>query len=90
MGEVCAIITIKRKILAKQNLRQLVLSQHSLRNLIPLYNDASPTENLSDYREGQEFMLASLGSYMHLEMCQSLMLTAKVTLGQSSAPEGIG
>lgn len=86
---VCAIIT-KSKILAKQNLKDLVLSQHSLRNVIPLYNEASPTENLCDYREGQEFMLDSLGSYMHLEMCQSLMLTAKVTLGQRSAPQGSG
>lgn len=30
-------------------------------------------------------MLAPLGSYMHLEMCQSLVLTAKVTSGQRSA-----
>ena len=31
-------------------------------------------------------MFAPLGSYMHLEMCQSLMLTAEATLGQRSAP----
>ena len=30
--------------------------------------------------------LAPLGSYMHLEMCQSLTLTAEATLGQRSAP----
>lgn len=41
-------------------------------------------------RKVKEVMLASLGSYMHLEMCQSLMLTAKATLVQRSAPEGIG
>ena len=31
-------------------------------------------------------MFAPLGSYMHLEMCQSLMLTAEATLGQRCAP----
>lgn len=54
--------------------------------LIPLYNQASPTENLCDRRKGQRVMFAPLGSYMHLEMCQSLMLTAEATLGQRSAP----
>lgn len=54
--------------------------------LIPLYNRASPTENLCDRRKGQRVMFAPLGSYMHLEMCQSLMLTAEATLGQRSAP----
>lgn len=60
------------------------------RNVIPSHNKASPAANLCDHRGGQEFTLSSLGSYMHFEMCQSLMLTAKVTLGQRSAPEGVG
>lgn len=41
-------------------------------------------------QEMSKGVLAPLGSYMHLEMCQSLMLTAKATVGQRSAPGGIG
>lgn len=49
-----------------------------------------PTENLCDCRKCERVVLAPLGSDMHLEMCQSLWLTAKATLGQRSAPGGIG
>lgn len=53
---------------------------------MPLFNQASPTENLCDLGKGQRVASAPLGSYLHLEMCQSLVLTVKSTSGQRSSP----
>lgn len=49
-----------------------------------------PIETCATAGNVTEFTSASPGSYMHLEICQSLMLTAKATLGQRSAPGGTG
>lgn len=47
----------------------------------------SPAANLCEGWKGQRVTLVPPGSYKHLEMCQSLTLTAEATLGQSSAPQ---
>ena len=57
---------------------------------MPLYNQAENMCVCVTAGEVKGVVLAPLGSYMHLEMCQSLTLTAKATLGQRSAPAGIG
>lgn len=61
----------------------------SIKTVYELFQ-SSHTVNMHDCKERSVVMMAPLGSYMHSEMCQSLMLTAKATSGQRSAPKDIG